>query len=187
MVLKEEAKKAGLELVLELKDGASAFKQFQEKKHQIAWMTWAGQGISPTYWEFWHSANAHKPQTNNIVNFDDPEMDALIDRSLVSTSKAERVALAHAMEQRLHDVGPFIPAFEVPYTREVAWRWVQLPPHLGTPKTDQLFNEVEISDGLFSSGGLFWIDVERKARTRDARDDGVTFEPVFITNDEYRR
>ncbi len=47
VVLREEAKKAGIELELALLDSASAFKQMQEKKHQIAWMTWASQGISP--------------------------------------------------------------------------------------------------------------------------------------------
>ncbi len=186
VVLKEEAKKAGLELVLELKDGASAFKQLQEKKHQIGWMTWQGSGISPTYWEFFHSDNAHKAQTNNIVNFDDPEMDRLIDLFQASTSKPERVQLAHVIEQRLHDAGPFVPAFAVPYTREIAWRWMHLPERLGTRKTDLLFNPVDISQGLYSSGGLFWIDVDEKQRVREARDDGVVFDPVFIKNEDNR-
>jgi microcin C transport system substrate-binding protein len=187
VVLKEQAKKAGLELVLELKDSSSAFKQVQEKKHQIGWMTWAGQGISPTFWEFWHSVNAHKTQTNNITNFDDAQMDEMIDRFMTSTSKAERVRLARAMEQRIHDVGPFVPGFKVPYTREIAWRWMKLPDELGTQKTELLFNPLEISQGLFSSGGLFWIDIQEKQRVRDARDDGVKFEPIFIRNEKYRR
>ncbi len=186
VVLKEQAKKAGLELVLELKDSASSFKQLQEKKHQIGWMTWAGQGISPTYWEFWHSVNAHKPQTNNIVNYDDPLMDELIDRFMASTDKAGRVRLAHEMEQLLHDSGAFVPSYKVPYTREAAWRWMKLPESLGTPKTEVLFNPLELSQAVYSSGGLFWIDVAEKQRTRDARDDGVPFEPVFIRNEDYR-
>ncbi len=187
VVLKEEAKKAGLELVLELKDTASSFKQLQEKKHQIGWMTWAGQGISPTYWEFWHSVNAHVPQTNNIVNFDDPQMDQLIEEYLASTAKPDRVRLARAMERRLHEVGPFVPAFTVPYTREAAWRWMKLPAWLGTPKTEVLFNPLEISQGLYSSGGLFWIDVEEKQRTREARDDGVRYPRVLIKDETHRR
>ena len=44
VILREEAKKAGIELELSLLDSASSFKQMQEKKHQIAWMTWATQG-----------------------------------------------------------------------------------------------------------------------------------------------
>jgi microcin C transport system substrate-binding protein len=186
VVLKEEAKKAGLELVLELKDGASAFKQVQEKKHQIGWMAWAGQGLSPTYWEFWHSVNAHKPQTNNIVNMDDPEMDRLIDRYLESTERAERIALAHAMEERLHESGAFIPSFRVPFTREAAWRWMKLPAGLGTPQTEVLFNPLDLSDGIYSSGGLFWIDVADKQRTRDARDRGETFPAAVRFDDRYR-
>jgi microcin C transport system substrate-binding protein len=186
VVLKEEAKKAGLELALELKDSASSFKQVQEKKHQLAWMGWAGQGLSPTYWEFWHSVNAHVPQTNNIVNMDDPEMDRLIDRFLHSIERSERIELAHTIEQRIHDSGAFIPSFRVPYTREAAWRWVKLPSSLGTPQTDGLFNPLDLADGIYSAGGLFWIDVEEKQRTRDARADGIAFEPVLRMNDEYR-
>lgn len=187
VILKEEAKKAGLELTLELKDSASAFKQVQEKKHEIAWMSWAGQGLAPTYWEFWHSVNAHRPQTNNIVNMDDPEMDRLVDRYLASTRKEERVQLAHAIEQLIYDSGAFIPSFRVPYTREAAWRWIRLPSGLGTPQSDALFNPLDLSDGIYSSGGLFWIDVEEKQRTRDARDAGVKFPPVLHFSEEYRQ
>jgi len=186
VVLKEEAKKAGLELELQLLDSASSFEKLQEKKHQIGWMSWSGQGISPTYWEFWHSVNAHKPQTNNIVNMDDPEMDRLIDQYLASTSRPERIELAHRIEARLHESGAFIPSFRVPYTREIAWRWMRLPERLGTPTTDLLFNPLELSEGIYSSGGLFWIDVAEKQRTRDARDEGIAFEPVLHFNDEYR-
>ena len=37
-------------------------------KHQAAWMGWSGGGLSPRYWQFYHSDNAHKPQTNNVTN-----------------------------------------------------------------------------------------------------------------------
>ena len=186
VVLKEEAQKAGLELALDLTDGAASFKQVREKKYQIAWLAWAGQGLAPTYWEFWHSVNAHKPQTNNIVNMDDPEMDRLIDRYQASTSKAERVDLAHQMEERIYDSGSFIPSFKVPYTREIAWHWMKLPEPIGTPQTEALFFPLELANGLFSAGGLFWIDVADKQATRDARAAGKPYPPVSIKDDRYR-
>jgi len=186
VVLKEEAQKAGLELVLELKDGAASFKQVQEKKYQIGWLAWAGQGLAPTYWEFWDSVNAHKPQTNNIVNMDDPEMDRLIDRYQASTSKVERVELAHEMEEKIFDSGAFIPSFKVPYTREIAWHWMKLPDPIGTPQTEALFFPLELANGLFSAGGVFWIDVADKQATRDARARGEPYPPVSIKDDRYR-
>ena len=39
VVLREEAKKAGIDLKLKLLDSSSAFKSFLEKKHEIAYMS----------------------------------------------------------------------------------------------------------------------------------------------------
>ncbi len=187
VILREEAKKAGIDLVLSLLDPASAFKQMQEKKHQIAWMTWASQGLSPEYWQFFHSSNAHIPQTNNLMNHDDPAMDALIDAYRASTSKPERVELAHRLEQMIYDSGAVIPSFEVPYTREAAWAWVKLPKWLGTPTSDALFDPLEMSAGVYSAGGLFWIDVEEKRHVRAAMADGVALPPILEIDETFRK
>lgn len=214
VILKEEARKAGIDLVLQLMDSASSFKQMLEKKHQIAWMGWGTSGLSPRYWEHFHSVNAHRPQTNNITNHDDPEMDSLIDEYRASTEKARRVELARTLEQMVHDSGAVIPTFKVPYTREAAWRWVRLPEALGTRTSVSLFNPLPLSAGMYSAGGLFWLDVPLKQEIRDARasnmgvwasftrwlaclfDEGAcsagtgpgkTYPPVLEVNERYRR
>lgn len=181
VVLREEAKKAGIELNLQLLDSASAFKQIQEKKHQIGWMAWAGGGLAPRYWEFYHSSNAHRPQTNNIVNFDDPEMDRLIMQYREATDKATRIDLAHRLEQMVYDSGAFIPTFKVPYTREAFWRWMKLPKQYGTRTSGSLFSPFDTS-----SGGLFWIDEEAKRETLAARKAGRRFEPVYIEDETWK-
>ena len=102
-----------------------------------------------------------------------------------SPSLGERVSLAKRLEQMVHDSGVVIPTFRAPYTRAGAWRWVKLPEWLGTRTAASLFNPLPDTGG-FSGGGLFWIDLEEKRRTRDAKDDGRTFEPVTIINTDYR-
>ena len=186
VVLKEEAKKAGLELELQLKDSASSFKEMREKKHQIAWMTWSGGSLSPGYWEHFHSVNANKAQTNNITNHANPEMDEIIMQFRASSIKSQRIQLARKLEQMVHDSAVVIPTTQVPFTREVAWRWLELPDHLGTPTTGALFNVGMTSAGTFSSGGLFWIDPDKKKETLDAKDDGIGFEPTTIVNEDFR-
>ena len=185
VVLQEEAKKAGVKLELQLLDASNSFKQMQEKKHQIAWMTWSSSGLSPRYWEHFHSVNANKTQTNNITNHADPVMDELIMTYRESSDLGERVALARRLEQMVHDSGVVIPTFQVPYAREGAWRWLKLPPWLGTRTSGALFNSQAVSAGIFSSGGLFWIDEEEKERVLRAKDDGVAFEPVTVINTEF--
>ena len=186
VVLKEEAKKAGVSLELQLLDASGAFKQMQEKKHQIAWMAWNSSGLSPRYWEHFHSANANRPQTNNLANYSDPVMDELILAFRASADFGERVDLAHRLEQMVHDAGVVIPTFQVPYTRAGAWRWVKLPDWLGTRTSDSLFNSQAFSAGIFSAGGLFWIDSKEKERTLEAKEEGRVFEPAIIVNTTYR-
>ena len=154
VILREEAKKAGIDLTLQLLDSSISFKQMLEKKHQIAWMGWSGGGLSPRYRQFYHSDNANKPQNNNLTNNAVPQMDTLIDQYRAATEKTDRVELAHQLEQMLHDTGAVIFTFKVPYTRDAYWRWMKLPEFRGT-RVGGLFNPM---------GGQFWIDeLERQS------------------------
>jgi microcin C transport system substrate-binding protein len=183
-VLREEARKAGVELNLRLLDSSAAFKQILEKKHQLGWMAW-GYGMIPTYWEFYHSDNAHETQNNNTTNTDDPALDALIMRFRASTDRAERIELSYEIQQMLHDIGMFIPGYKVPYTREAYWRWLRLPENLGTRTSYALFWPMD-EPGQFLYDGLFWIDEEAKADTLAAQREGRTFEPVLIEDTRWR-
>ena len=185
VVLQEDARKAGLELVLDLKDGPGSFKKMLEKKHQIAWSRWAAGGLAPGYWEHFHSVNANKTQTNNITNHVNPAMDPLIMQYRSSTSLGERVRLARILEQMVHDSGVVVPTFRVPYTRAGAWRWVKLPEWLAPPTSASMFSAFANTGG-FSGGGLFWIDLEEKERTLEAKSDGESFGPTTIVNTTYR-
>jgi microcin C transport system substrate-binding protein len=181
VVLKEEARKAGVELTLQLLDATTAYKQVMEKKHQIAWMGWAGGlDVAPTYWEFYHSDNAHKPQTNNITNTADPALDKKIIAYRDATTQEERIRLAHEVEQMIHDNGAYIPGYKVPYTREGFWRWLKLPAAHGTRSSEQLF------DVFGLAGGLFWIDEKEKEEVQKARILGTRFEPINIVDETWR-
>lgn len=182
VILAQEARKAGIELQLNLLDASTAFKQILENKHEAAWMAWSGAGLSPRYWEFYHSDNAHKPQTNNVTNTDNATMDKKIMAYRQATEKSARVQLAHELEQLVFEQGSYIPTFKVPYTREAFWRWLRLPPFHGTRTSEQLFSP------MGSSGGLFWIDPEAKARIEELKDDGepLTPAPLLIVDDTWK-
>lgn len=182
VILAQEARKAGIELQLNLLDPSTAFKQILENKHQAAWMAWSGGGLSPRYWEFYHSDNAHKPQTNNVTNTDNPEMDAKIMAYRKATDKPTRVRLAHELEQMVHDQGAYIPTFKVPYTRAAFWRWLRLPSFYGTRTSDALFSP------MGGSGGLFWIDEAEKEKIEQLKREGKPYPPapLMITDDTWK-
>ena len=180
VVLKEEAKKAGVELVLQQSDPTAAFKKFLEKNFDVAWMGWS-TSLRPQYWEHFHSINAHKPQTNNITSTDDPEMDRLIDSYRNSLDEKERIHLSWEIQQKIHDIGMFVPTFMVPYTREAYWRWWRLPSPPGTRHSESLFDPFNSS-----TGGLFWYDKKLHDETEDAMKNERTFPPVTIIDKTYR-
>ncbi len=178
VILREEAKKAGVDLVLQLLDPSTSFKNVLEKKHDIAWSGWS-TGLRPAFWQHYHSDNAHKPQTNNITNLDNPEIDALIMAYRTATTKAERVRLSRELQSLIHEQTVFIPTFMVPYERFAYWRWLKMPPVEGTRLN---------GTGLGSfSPGLFWIDEQEKAFTLKARKQGTQLDPIVEIDETYKK
>ncbi len=180
VVLKEDALKAGVELLLERLDPSAVFKKILEKKHDVAWMGWS-TSMRPSYWQGWHSDNAHKPQTNNITNTDLPLLDRLIEKYRAGLLEEERIELSKRIQSVIHETGAFVPTFMVPYVRAGYWRWVQLPDFHGTRRSETLFDPFSTT-----TGGLFWIDAEKKEETLKAVKEGVKFDPVVIKNDTFR-
>ncbi|MFM4964022.1 extracellular solute-binding protein [Aeromonas bivalvium] len=185
-LLREEAKKAGLNLELNLMDASAGFKSMLEKKHQSAWMAWSG-GRYPAYWEFFHKVNANKPQTNNIMNIDDDVITTLVEQYDKEFDFAKKAALSRQIQQRLYELASFVPAYQVPYTREGAWRWIKLPKVPATPKSDLLYWPLDGGNSGYSYGGLLWIDEEAKAQTKAAIKAGQSFPAVTLTDTTYQQ
>ncbi len=180
VVLKEEAKKAGIELRLQKLDPSAAYKKVLEKKHDVAWSGWS-TSLRPQYWEHFHSINAHKPQTNNITNTDDPDMDKLIDAYRDSLDEEERIKLSVKIQEKIHEIGAFVPTFMVPYVREAYWRWWKLPKVPGTKQSTSLFDPFGST-----TGGLFWFDEDLYNETKQAMKKKKMFPPVIIIDETYK-
>jgi len=180
VVLKEEAKKAGIELKLQKLDPSAAYKKVLEKKHDVAWSGWS-TSLRPQYWEHFHSKNAHKPQTNNITNTDDPDMDKLIDAYRNSLDEEERIKLSVKIQEKIHEIGAFVPTFMVPYLREAYWRWWRLPKVPGTKHSGSLFDPFSSS-----TGGLFWYEKKLYEETKKAMKKKKAFPPVTIIDKTYK-
>jgi microcin C transport system substrate-binding protein len=175
--LKEEAKKAGIELKLQLMDGNAAFKLVLEKKHQAIRMAWS-TSWRPQYWQGYHSANAHKVQTNNVTNTDDPELDKLIMKYRGSLSVEERIPLGKTIQQKIHDQAVFVPAVKASYFREMYWKWWNFPKVPATKSSDSLIEPFGTA--------TFWLDQEEMETTKSAMKSGKTFEPVVAIDRTYQ-
>lgn len=184
--LKEQAKKAGVDLQLELLDSASFYRVVGQKSYDVIMMNF-GTGYRPTYWEFMDSVNAHKKNTNNVTNIDNKEMDKLIMRYRRSVKEEERIKLARQIDMMFHQSGAYIPLYMAPYTRSGFWRWVKLPKFHGTRESASLFYPFATAGNHFgSTGGLFWIDEKEKQHTLSVKKAGGKFPPVTIVDKTYQ-
>jgi len=181
VVLKEEAKKAGVELRLSKLDPSAWFKKISESRQEAVWLGFGGGGFRPAYWQFYHSDNAHKPRTNNITNTDDPELDQLIMTYRNSLDAKERIALSVKIQEKVHDLGAFVPEAMRPYARQAYWRWWRLPEVPGAKHSGSLFS---VFDSF--TGGLFWYDKARHEETKRAMRKGVGFAAVTRVDETYK-
>ncbi|MGF1760515.1 extracellular solute-binding protein [Photobacterium sagamiensis] len=175
--LKEQAKQAGLELTLNLVDGSSAFKYVLEKKHELSFHN-MGTSYIPQYWEYFHSDNAIKPQTNNFTNYSTPELDKLIMAYRAEFDLGKKRSISRQIQQIVADASVIIPGYIVPYTREGYWRWLKYPTPAMTKLTEAMFSPIDLS--------TFWIDEKMKKETLSAMKKGKNFEPVTVIDDTYK-
>lgn len=186
IILKEEALKSGIELKLDKLDYASRYKKIMEKKHEVSLGAWS-TNLIPEYWQSYHSDNAHKPQTNNITNTDDPELDKSIEKYRFSIDRNERIQLSMIIQKKLYNLCAFVPTYMRPFTRNAHWRWWKLP---SVPGTKNSVINYDLSEDLFdpfdsSVGGLFWYDEQLHKETLDAMKKGIKFDPVTIIDKTY--
>ncbi|HIF9482808.1 extracellular solute-binding protein [Photobacterium damselae] len=178
--LKEQAKQAGVEYILNLVDGSSAFKYVLENKHQLSFHTMGSSEI-PAYWEYLHSSNANQPQTNNFTNYASSDMDSLIMAYRNEFDVSKKKALSKEIQQIVADEALIIPGYMVPYTRVGYWRWMKYPTPAMTKKTEQLF-----SVGMNSDLGTYWIDEKIKKETLAAIKQNKSFKPKVIVDESYK-
>ncbi|KGY08086.1 extracellular solute-binding protein [Vibrio sinaloensis] len=175
--LKEQARLAGLEFTLNLVDGSSAFKYILEKKHELAFLN-MGSGEIPAYWEYLHSDNANKPQTNAHTNYSSPELDKLIEAYDAEFDQQKRYALSHQIQDYVTEANIIVPGYMVPYSRAIHWRWIKYPESPMTKKTESIFHPMDIAN--------FWIDKSEKKETEQAMKKGTTFPAVSVVDDKFK-
>lgn len=170
-VLKEQAKKAGVEIELKLME-SGAFNAFINKKHQAYWGGYAPR-TWPSPWQFFGKANADKVSTNNTFGWWSPEMEKLLDVDRSGPTLAEKAENNRKIEQIVHDEALIVPGTYIDFYRCGTWKWVKLP-WWGNRK----FN---ITDDYFKYDGYMWIDEDIRQEVLKAKSEGKTFEPRVWT------
>lgn len=192
VILKEEARKAGLEFNIEVLDDTTGWKKVQEKHHEIALVALSRSvEMYPRYWEMYGADNAYdvpfladgspnparkvKPYTNNMTETAIPELDRLAHRYDHLETMDEVKSFASRMEKIIYDDANWVNGWKQPYYRLAYWRWVRWPPG---------FNAMASRDQ--EEFRLMWIDQDAQRETLQAKSDGRTFPKQILTFDEYK-
>ncbi|MCB9062110.1 MAG: ABC transporter substrate-binding protein [Halobacteriovoraceae bacterium] len=180
VVLKEEAKKAGIEMKIKELDGAASFKAFSNNKFEAAYIGWAA-GFYPQYWGMFHSENANQPDKNNVSNTSDKELDKDIMNFRNGTSDKEREALSRKIQRWIHDDGAIIPLWLEPFERIAHWGWFDFPKEPTTALSGYIMFPFTVN-----FGGMFWIDEAKKKEILDAQKSGKNLGEKTIIFDKYK-
>lgn len=184
--LKEGAKKAGVEILLDGQIISVAFPKMLEKRHQAAFSAWNVQPPFPRYYGLYHSSNAYdekgnvKLQTTNFNTYSNPVMDELCENIRAATSEKAIQRDAWKVQKLVHDDALFIPAVKSGYLRQGHWRWLKWP----QTKLYE-FNAPQVS--LAYESYLYWIDEDLKEETLAAKKAGKTFPEQNKFYDLYRK
>ena len=105
-IMKEQFKKAGIDLDLRPMDASALYKDFEEKNFEAAFMGWGGGSIYPDARQMWHTDSIQSG--SNYSSYSNPEVDKLIDQSNLEFNPKKREKLLQAIGLRLYQDIPYL-------------------------------------------------------------------------------
>lgn len=184
-IIKEDAKKAGLDLELDDLDGNVSFRKVMEKRHQATFWAWGFTPPHPRTYQNFHSSFAYDekglplPHTNNITSSAHPDLDKAVEAERNARTEDELQQASWKAQQLIHDLAVWVPGSNSEFTRIAYWRWIKWP---DSPTTrfchPMLFEPAE--------SHLYWVDEELKKETLSAKKQHIAFPEQERIFDQYR-
>ena len=184
-ILKEEARKAGLDFVLEALDHTVVYQKEMKKEHEAVFSAWGFQPPYPRYYEYYHSNNAFddkgnlKHNTNNVFSFSDDRMDQLA----MAFRNATRGRHGRIRSRNATDHPRFRRLCSRIHDRVRPGRVLALAAVAGLRVHRVLPAEMTY---IPMESYSYWIDEDMKKETLKARRDGTKFPEVQATRERYR-
>lgn len=113
-IVKEDAKKAGIEIELKLLEWNSFVKNIDDKNFDMMAMGWGGGDVEDDPKQIWHSTSAGKGGSN-YISYNNPEVDKLIDQARAELDKNKRKELFKKVYGAIADDVPYVFMFNRKY------------------------------------------------------------------------
>ncbi len=183
--IKEQAKKAGIEIKLNLAikqlNGQVKSELVFGKKFQAVYWSWPFQK-EPDLWQHFHSVEAGKTGTKNINSFSDKKLDKLLERADDPyVLLAEKTEINKKVEKIIHTEALVVPDFYENFTRMATWKWLKFPAW-----ANMKYQSSPLGDDIFWS--YAWIDENIKKELKESERTSRVFEPrVWELSTRYKK
>jgi peptide/nickel transport system substrate-binding protein/microcin C transport system substrate-binding protein len=125
-VMKEDMKKAGVEMIINSVDWNALVKAKNEKKFDAIIMAWGGGNPDPDPTQIWHSKSS-EGIGSNYIDYKNAEVDRLIEEGIKISDKSERIKVFHKIHRLIADDAPYIFLFEPKYELYAVSKRVKRP------------------------------------------------------------
>ncbi len=164
--LKQDCRKAGVEINLSLLTPETQWKNAQERNFQVLSMAW-GAVLFPSPRGTYHSEMADKDGSNNITGFKSEAADKIIDEYDAEFDMKKRVELLKQLDKEIFDSHSYALAWYLPCER------ILYKNKFGMPET------VLPKYGDWRSAfATWWADPEKEAALKKARKTGGTLSSI---------
>lgn len=184
-MLKEDAKKAGLDLQLDELDANVNFRKVQEKRHQAAHWAWGFMPPFPRTHQSFHSSFAYDekgntvPYSNNINSIAHNELDKAVEAERQAKTEDELQTASWQVQQLVYDLALWAPLHVPDFSRVGYWHWVKWPRSQETE-----FSHPMVFDPTESH--LYWVDEKAIEETHLAKQTGTPLPEQDLIFDQYR-
>ena len=165
-VWQEAAKRAGLELKLNLLNPETAWNNLQDRSFQVSSIAW-GATIFPSPKTIFHGSLADNKGANNFVGLNNPEIDAIIEEYDTEFDLQTRNELLRQLDALVFAEHPYVLGWYLPCERFVYWNKFGMP--------DSVLRKYDEWDDVF---GLWWVDPEKENALKAAKKSGDKLPPV---------
>lgn len=106
-IVKEDAKKAGIELELRFLEWNSFVKNIDDQNFDMLAMAWGGGDVEDDPKQIWHSSSIGKGGSN-YISYKNPDVDKLIDTARVELDKEKRKQMFKKVYGMIADDVPYV-------------------------------------------------------------------------------
>lgn len=165
-VFQESAKRAGIELELQLLTPAAGWKNMREKEYELMSTAW-GAIVFPNPESSWHSRLADMKDNNNVTAFRNSRVDELCEEYDTEYDVQRRIDLIREMDGIIYEEQPYILGWYGPAQRVAFWNRYEMP-EWGIPRISDTSN----------MHSIWWVNPELDAELEAAMaDTSLTMDP----------